>query len=195
MKPLSVLEDKIRLCPLCRLSKSRIHAVPGEGPANAGIMIIGQAPGTEEDTSGKPFVGRAGKLLTKLLDSIRLKRSKVFITSVIKCFPPKNRIPHPDEIKACRPYLEEQIWLIKPKYVILLGNFAVQHILGKKLPISKIRGQPIKKDGIIYLPTIHPAAAVRFKKNVAIIKADFKKFGKMLNKLGCGRQDSNLRSH
>lgn len=167
---------------MCSLSRTRKYSVPGEGRKNAKIMIVGQAPGGEEDSSGRPFVGRAGKLLTRLLHYAGLSRGDVYITSVLKCFPPKNRLPKWDEVKACTPYLEEQIRMIKPKYIILLGNLAVGTLLRRKTQIGKIHGKPVLKDGIIYFPTMHPAAAVRFKKNMKIIKKDFKKFRAIFKK-------------
>ena len=176
---ISRLDEEIRKCMKCRLYKIRINTVPGEGPANARIMICGQAPGRTEDKQGRPFVGMAGKFLDTLLSSIKLSRERIFITSPIKCFPPNNRPPKPDESKACKPYLEEQIRTIKPKIIIALGNHALQTLLDKKLTISKIHGEPQDRNGIIIFPTFHPAAAMRFPKIRALMEEDFKKLEKM----------------
>jgi uracil-DNA glycosylase family 4 len=149
---------RVRRCTLCRLSKGRKHAVPGEGPCQAKIMLIGQAPGRNKDATGRPFVGMAGKFLNKLLERNGIERRKAFITSTVKCFPPRNRIPKNDEIEACNPYLRSQIRLVKPKLVVLMGNVAIGAVLGKGF----VKGKQVKREGIIFLPTYHPAAAMRF---------------------------------
>jgi DNA polymerase len=178
------IDEKIRKCRKCRLYKTRTCAVPGEGPANARIMICGQAPGRIEDMEGRPFVGIAGKFLNEILESIKLDRKKIFITSPIKCFPPSNRLPKSDELKACRPYLDDQIRIIKPKVIIALGNCACQTLLEKGSTISKLHGQLQEKNGIIIFPTFHPAAAMRFPKIKALIKEDFKGLLDLLTKIG-----------
>jgi len=174
MPELERLAAQIRRCKGCRLWKSRRHAVPGEGNPHARIMLIGQAPGKTEDATGRPFVGRAGKLLTALLENNGIKRENVFITSVIKCFPPKNRPPKRDEIAACRPYLMQQITLIKPKVIVLLGIVAAKAVLGNEERLEKIHGKKIIKNGITYIPTYHPAAAIRFPKIRKKLEMDFK---------------------
>ena len=159
---LKTLAKRIENCRLCRLWKNRKKAVPGEGPENAKIMLIGQAPGKQEDATGRPFVGRAGKFLNALLDEIGLDRRKCFITSVVKCFPPKNRPPRADEAKICiENYLAKQIELVNPKLVVLLGRIAQRYV-----PESLLSGR-------IVLRTAHPAAGMRFPKIRKKMKRDF----------------------
>ena len=146
-------------CPLCKLSRSRINAVPGEGQTSAKLMFIGEAPGKNEDEKGRPFVGAAGRILSEAMEKAGIKRSQVFITNVVKCRPPNNRIPQDDERNACRPYLERQISLIEPKIICILGNTAYFSMLGGK-SIAANRGKIIKKNGQRYFLTIHPAAAI-----------------------------------
>src|ERR671934_860525 len=146
-------------CPLCKLSRSRINAVPGEGQTSAKLMFIGEAPGKNEDEKGRPFVGAAGRILNEAMEKAGIKRSQVFITNVVKCRPPNNRIPQDDERNACRPYLERQISLIEPKIICILGNTAYFSMLGGK-SIAANRGKIIKKNGQRYFLTIHPAAAI-----------------------------------
>lgn len=174
MSELEKVHAQIRKCRKCRLWKTRKHAVPGEGNPKAKIMFIGQAPGKTEDETGRPFVGRAGKLLTELLANVGLKREEVFITSVLRCFPPRNRMPKKDEINACNPYLKKQIALIKPKTIVLLGNIAIKTVLGDIGKLEKIHGKKIKRNGITYIPTYHPAAGIRFPKLKKKIEMDFK---------------------
>lgn len=182
-KGIMELDEKIRQCERCRLYKTRANAVPGEGPANAKIMICGQAPGRTEDDEGRPFVGRAGRLLNELLETIELEREMIFVTSPIKCFPPSNRPPKSDELKACTPYLDKQISIIRPKIIIALGNYALQTLLGKRPTISQLHGQPQKRNSIIVFPTFHPAAAIRFPKTKTLIEEDFKRLKNLLANL------------
>lgn len=174
MNKLEKLNQKIRKCKKCLLWKSRKNTVPGEGPVNAKIIIVGQAPGVEEDKTGRPFVGRAGKFLNQLLKIAGVKRKKVFITSPIKCFPPKNRKPTKKEIKACLPYLEKQIKIINPQKFILLGEIAFSVFFPNK-KLSDFRGKFIKKAGKKYFVTYHPAAGIRFPKIRRILERDFKR--------------------
>lgn len=171
---LAKLNDEVRACPLCDLSKTRKRAVPGEGPVDAEIMFIGEAPGFHENEQGRPFIGPAGRFLDELLASIDLDRGKVYITNVVKCRPPNNRDPLPHEIEACAPYLERQLALIKPKVVVTLGRFS----MAKFFPgasISKIHGQPKRIGGTFYFPMYHPAAALHRGDLVATVKADMLK--------------------
>jgi DNA polymerase len=170
---LTLLASQIKRCKACKLWKTRTNAVPGEGLAHARIMLIGEAPGAEEARQGRPFVGRAGKTLDKLLEQNNIKREKIFITNIVKCRPPQNRKPRPDEIKACLPYLKQQIQAIKPKLIVLLGDVATSTLLGK-VKLSKIHGQLFKINNIIYIPTYHPSAA-RFLKIKKALEKDFKK--------------------
>lgn len=153
--------------------------MPGCGDVNARIMFIGQAPGRNEDIKGIPFVGISGKLLDRLIISAGLKREDLYITSLVQFFPPDNRMPTKEEIKLCTPFLIKQINLIKPKIVVLLGAVSSNAILGVK-ETMKIHGKPVKIGNTIYLPTLHPAAAVRLKKNVPLIEEDFRTLGKLI---------------
>lgn len=147
----------VRRCQLCDLALSRTLAVPGEGPCPARIMLIGEAPGKEEDLSGRPFVGRAGRLLGQALVSAGLDRSEVFITSIVKCRPPKNRMPKRSEIESCRPYLEAQMQAVSPDVVCLMGNVACRAVLDVQ-GIAKLHGQILQDR---FLVTYHPAAVLR----------------------------------
>lgn len=177
---LEKLSQKIRNCKKCPLWKTRKNAVPGEGPVNAKIMILGMAPGVEEDKMGKPFIGRAGKFLNELLKIARIKREKIFITSPLKCLPqpPINRKPTKKEIEACLPYLKKQIEIINPQKFILLGEVAFSIFFPKK-KLKDFRGKWVtlrfpqgeKKFFITY----HPAAGLRFPKIKKILEKDFKK--------------------
>jgi len=168
------LAKQIMQCKKCRLWKIRKNAVPGEGKSNAEIMIIGQAPGRQEDETGRPFVGRAGKLLNEALARFGRKREDFFITSILKCFPPANRKPKQDEIKACLPYTLKQIEIIKPKAILLLGEVAAKALLN--IEFKKGRGKFIKQNSIVYFATYHPAAALRFPKVKEEFLKDLEKF-------------------
>ena len=174
---LKKLNQKIKNCKKCPLWKAKIKTVPGEGPANSKIMVIGQAPGAEEDKTGRPFVGRAGKFLNQLLKIAKIERKRIFITSPIKCFPPKNRKPIKKEIQSCSPYLLEQIKTINPFKFILLGEIAFLVFFPNK-KFSDFRGKLIKKGRVKYFPTYHPAAGIRFQKFKKILEKDFKKLPK-----------------
>lgn len=156
---LGELHRTILTCTDCGLHRGRTKAVPGDGPEDAVIMFIGEAPGWHEDQQGRPFVGPAGQYLDQLLGSIRMKRESVFITNVVKCRPPNNREPLPGEILACRKYLDRQIELIRPKMIVTLGR----HSMARYFPgesISKVHGRPRRIDGVVYFPMYHPAAAL-----------------------------------
>jgi len=154
-------------CTLCGLSQGRSHAVPGEGSVDADILLIGEGPGSSEDIQGKPFVGRAGQLLTKMLSAIDITREEVFITNVVKCRPPQNRTPLPEEIGQCLPYLERQIGVINPLIICCLGGPAANTVLGAHVAVSRLRGtihqyRPDSGPGIPVIVTYHPAAVLRF---------------------------------
>ena len=151
-------------CSLCKLSRSRKNAVPGDGQTSAKIIFIGEAPGKNEDEKGRPFIGVAGRILDDALQKAGIERSQVFITNIVKCRPPGNRIPEHDERAACRPYLDRQISLIAPRIICILGATAYSSILGGK-SITQNRGKIIKRKGQKYLITIHPAAAI-YNKNL-----------------------------
>ncbi len=179
MSQLAALNQQIVTCQKCILAQSRTHAVPGEGPADADIMFIGEAPGFHEDQQGRPFVGAAGRFLEELLASIGMRREEVFIANVIKCRPPGNRDPMSDEIEACKPYLEQQIELLQPRMVITLGRFSMEMFFpGAK--ISRIHGRPKKVGGVIYYPMFHPAAALHQPRYRSMIEEDMLKIPDIL---------------
>jgi len=148
-------------CRRCGLCDGRKNIVFGEGNHSAKLVFIGEGPGYEEDKRGRPFVGAAGKLLTKIIQAIKLTREQVYICNIIKCRPPKNRNPLPDEIKACFPFLQRQIAALKPDFICALGTFAAQTLLETKKPISKLRSNFHNYNGIKVLPTYHPAYLLR----------------------------------
>ncbi len=182
MGELESLYEEIKRCTKCRLHQSRTKAVPGEGPENARIMFIGEAPGFHEDRQGRPFVGAAGQFLDELLASIGLKREEVYICNVIKCRPPGNRDPLKDEIEACEPYLDRQLEIVKPRLVVTLGRYSLAKFL-PKASITKVRGQPIKVGKIICYPVLHPAAALHQPKWRETLEEDFKRIPQILEEL------------
>ncbi len=161
VKTLEALATLIEDCTRCKLYETAKHAVPGEGDPDADFMCVGEAPGANEDETGRPFVGQAGALLTKILAAINLTRDQVFITNVLKHRPPANRNPLPDEVTACSPYLVRQIQMVKPKVILALGTFAAQTLLETKTPIGKLRGAIHRYYGIPLIVTYHPAALLR----------------------------------
>ena len=163
---LAEVNERINNCKKCCLWKDAKNAVPGEGPTNARVMLVGQNPGTEEDKTGKPFIGRAGKFLNKVLAEKDICREEVFITNIVKHLSPENRTPLPEEIAACAPYLEQQIKIVKPKIVVLMG---------------KVAWQTPRVKGIKYLETYHPSAAMRFTKIRKRFKEDFTALKKLLS--------------
>ena len=157
---------KIRKCRKCRLSRERTHAVPGEGSLTADLMFIGEGPGRDEDLQGKPFVGEAGKLLTRIIKAMQFKREDVYITNVVKCRPPKNRNPELDEMDQCRNYLIRQIEMIQPKIIVTLGNVPTKYLLNTKTGITSMRGTFQKFKNIQVMPTFHPSYLIRRKENI-----------------------------
>lgn len=155
------LGDEIRVCTLCRLAQTRTYAVPGEGDASAKIMFVGEGPGQQEDESGRPFVGKSGQLLTRELGKIGVSREQIFITNIVKCRPPGNRVPLADEIEACNDYLMAQIALIDPKFIVPVGGPSLQTLVSKKLKITASRSKVFRKEGILFIPILHPSAALR----------------------------------
>ena len=148
-------------CTACRLAEGRLHVVFGDGNPSADVVFVGEAPGAREDEQGLPFVGASGKLLERLLGEIGLHREDVYIANVVKCRPPKNRDPRPDEIEACKGYLREQLSLINPKVVVTLGNFSAKLLLNTETGITRLRGTAYEWWGRYLVPTFHPAAALR----------------------------------
>ena len=170
-------------CTKCPLYKTRIKPVPGDGSLDADIMFIGEGPGRNEDRTGKPFVGAAGKFLDELLSSISLKRSDVFIGNVVKCRPPNNRVPTLGEIEACKPYLYAQIAIIQPKVICTLGNTPLKTIISPNLSIGRIHGKVLEKEGFTFIPLYHPAAALYHNALKDTLKEDFKKLKTFLDEL------------
>lgn len=171
---LQQIANEVRACTACRLHQSATRAVPGEGPADAKVMFIGEAPGFNEDRQGRPFVGAAGQFLEELLGLAGLRRSQVFIANVIKHRPPNNRDPEPDEIAACSQFLDRQIAALNPLVIVTLGRFSMARWFpGEK--ISRIHGQPRWIDGRMIIPMMHPAAALHQPQYRALIEADFRK--------------------
>jgi uracil-DNA glycosylase family 4 len=182
LSELTDLYKEINTCQSCILSQGRTRAVPGEGPEDANIMFIGEGPGFHEDRQGRPFVGAAGKYLEELLEKIDLKRDDVYITNVVKCRPPGNRDPQPDEIAACKSYLDKQIDLIRPGLVVTLGRFSMQRYF-PGASISRIHGQPKRVGGVIYYPMFHPAAALHQPRWRSLVEEDILKIPELLAKL------------
>ena len=155
------LEKSIVGCKKCRLCDNRNNIVFGEGNKQAKLMFVGEGPGADEDRLGQPFVGKAGQLMNKAFAGLDIDRSKVYITNIVKCRPPSNRVPQDDEAVACLDYLRNQVILVRPKIIVLLGSTALKNILGKEYNITASRGNWIEKKGILYMPTWHPAALLR----------------------------------
>lgn len=155
------LEADANQCRKCKLCQNRTNVVFGTGNKQADLMFIGEGPGADEDKQGIPFVGRAGKLMNMAFEAIGLKREEVYIANIVKCRPPGNRNPEDDEATACLNYLRNQVILVKPKIVVLLGSVALKNILGKEYGITTSRGKWVEKRGIWYMPTWHPAALLR----------------------------------
>lgn len=155
------LENSIANCKKCKLCQNRTNIVFGIGNKNADIMLIGEGPGADEDKQGIPFVGKAGQLMNKAFEGLGIDRGKVYIANIVKCRPPANRVPENDETEECLNYLRNQVILVKPKIIVLLGNTALKNILGKEYSITAVRGKWIEHKGILYMPTWHPAALLR----------------------------------
>jgi uracil-DNA glycosylase len=168
-------------CQKCRLAKTRIKAVPGEGNSKARVIFIGEGPGFNEDQQGRPFVGAAGHLLDELLKQIKMQRSDVWIGNVVKCRPPENRDPMVDEVRACTPYLDDQIKAIKPKVIIPLGKHALEHFL-KDGKISRDHGVAKVYGSYVIYPVYHPAAALRSTGVKRVLETDFKNIPDILQK-------------
>ena len=161
MRTLQEAAHEASACTKCRLAGGRTQVVYGTGNADADLMFIGEGPGYYEDKQGEPFVGAAGQLLNRMLEGIGVRRSDVYIANVIKCRPPGNRDPLPEEVDACTPWLHEQIALIEPRVIVTLGNFATRFMLDKPVSISRVRGQRFPQEGRTIIPTFHPAAILR----------------------------------
>jgi len=188
---LEKIAAEVRSCPLCKLARSRKNAVPGEGQLAARIMFVGEAPGRSEDEKGRPFVGAAGRILDDLLEKVGIERSQVFITNVVKCRPPNNRVPEDDEVTTCRPYIDRQIALIKPKVICILGKTAYSSLLGGS-SMTTNRGKIVVKEGQKYFLTFHPAAAIYNKNLLSVLEADMKKLANEISKENKGSLEDYL---
>lgn len=172
---LTEIRDDLGECTRCKLHTGRNHLVYGDGNPDAALMFVGEAPGRDEDQQGVPFVGRAGKLLTKIIEAIDLEREDVYIANVIKCRPPKNRNPEPDEVETCQPFLFAQIDVIQPRVIVALGSFAAHTLLGSEEPISRLRGNIYDYRGAQLIPTFHPAYLLRSPDRKRDVWEDMKK--------------------
>lgn len=155
------LMGQIEACHACALREGCARTVPGEGSPTAGIMFIGEGPGADEDRLGRPFVGRAGELLTKMIHAIGMERTEVYICNAVKCRPPGNRTPTAEEIAACRPFLRAQVALVRPKIIVLLGATAGRDVLGDQFRVTRDRGKWVERKGVWFMPTYHPSALLR----------------------------------
>ena len=172
---LAELQAIATVCEKCNLAKTRTQVVYGIGNPNADLMFIGEAPGRDEDLKGEPFVGRAGQLLTDIIKAMKLTRDDVYIANVVKCRPPENRNPEPEELDACRPYIRRQVEIIQPKVIVTLGKFALQSLTEKSYGITATRGQWLEYNGVKVMPTYHPAYLLRTPSAKKDVWADMKK--------------------
>jgi DNA polymerase len=180
---LQELSKSLHNCQLCKLAKlGRTQVVFGVGNPHASVMFVGEAPGFNEDLKGEPFVGAAGKLLNDLLQSANLSRDQIYIANVIKCRPPNNRDPEPDEVETCKPFLMQQIQMIRPKLVCTLGNWATQTLLERKVGITKVKAQAFYMKDFVIFPLLHPAAALHQGGLLDTLKEDFKKLKEFLDR-------------
>lgn len=177
----ATLREAVRSCTHCPLHAGRTQAVFGEGDLNASVVFVGEAPGEDEDISGRPFVGEAGRLLTKIIAAMGLKRESVFITNVLACRPPQNRDPQPEEVAQCRPYLLQLLQIIKPRVICALGSQAARALLDERRPISQLRGMWRELGGIALLPTFHPGHLLRAPHDKRLVWQDMKKIVTFLN--------------
>jgi uracil-DNA glycosylase len=186
MHELAVFADSVAGCTRCRLAEGRTQVVFGSGHPEADLMFVGEAPGFHEDKQGVPFVGQAGKLLDTLLAGIGLTRSDVFVANVLKCRPPGNRDPLPDEIQACEGHLWKQIELIQPKVVATLGNFATKLLSGRQLGITRVHGQEqettLGGNKVLLYPLYHPAAALYTPRMLEVLESDFRRLPELLGR-------------
>lgn len=181
VKTLTELREELGICTDCGLHQGRTNIVFGAGAENADLLFVGEGPGRVEDAKGLPFVGPAGKLLDELLQGIDLNRGQVYIANVVKCRPPGNRDPLPDEIDKCNRYLVRQIELIRPKILCALGRVAAGVILNRSVQITKLHGQKFEGPGYFIVPVLHPAAALRSQQSMAMIREDFQNLRKYLD--------------
>ena len=180
VRPLAEIREEVSTCKACSLCEGRTNVVFGEGNPHARVMIIGEAPGKNEDLQGKPFVGAAGKFHDELLEVAGLKREDVFIANVLKCRPPSNRNPKPEEIEACATFLRQQTQTISPDVIVTLGNFATQFILRTGVGITHLRGTVQRAGRFLVLPVFHPAAAIYDRSKRDVLLSDFERVGSLV---------------
>lgn len=189
--PLDEIRAQVEQCHACSLCEMRTNIVFGDGDPHARVLIVGEAPGKNEDLQGKPFVGAAGKFLDELLEAAGLKREEVFIANVLKCRPPSNRNPQADEIEACAPFLREQAQSIDPWIIVTMGNFATQFILRTGTGITHLRGTIQQTGRFIVLPVFHPAAAIYDRSKRDVLLEDFRQVGELVRARMAQEQDKS----
>ena len=177
----------VRECTRCSLCDTRTNAVPGIGSGESGVMFVGEAPGRSEDLRGRPFVGRAGKVLTRVLEEAGISRESVYITNTVKCRPPQNRVPNQSERDACRAHLDAEISMIKPDIICIMGNTAYGSILGGAGKTDK-RGSVVRKDGMFYFLTVHPAAVIYTPDLAGVLATDIKRLFEVQREIRAGRE-------
>jgi uracil-DNA glycosylase len=182
--PLDSVREGLGDCTRCKLHRTRTNIVFGVGSPNARLMFVGEAPGEDEDLKGEPFVGKAGQLLTKMIEAMGLRREDVYICNTVKCRPPNNRNPEPDELDACEPFLKGQLASVQPEVIVTLGKFAAQALLRDQTPISRLRGEWREYEGIPVMPTFHPAYLLRSPQEKGKVWDDLQK---VMKKLGLER--------
>ncbi len=180
---LKKIAEAVYICKKCDLCHSREKGVPGEGPADAEIMFIGEGPGFHENMQGRPFVGAAGDLLVELLGVIGMKREQVYITNVVKCRPPGNRDPNPEELRMCSPYLDKQLQIINPKVIVTLGRYSMARFI-PHAKISEVHGQAIRVNGMLVVPFFHPAAALHRPSLRSVVEEDFSNLLEIIKNAG-----------
>ncbi len=179
---LETIKQNVIKCTKCELCKTRTNAVPGKGNFQSDVIFVGEAPGRNEDKNGEPFVGVAGKKLSIALEEARITRDEVYITNIVKCRPPNNRVPKTSERNTCQEYLKQEISIIKPKIICILGNTAFNSILGGS-EITKFRGKLVRKDNQLYFLTIHPAATIYNQKLIDVLNSDIVKLFDLIREL------------
>jgi DNA polymerase len=185
---LAVVRDELGDCTRCKLAPKRTNIVFGVGSPEAAVVFVGEAPGADEDRTGEPFVGAAGQLLTKMIEAMGLSRDEVYICNILKCRPPGNRNPEPDEIAECEPFLKRQLAAIRPRMIVALGKFAAQCLLRSDAPISRLRGQWKAYEGIPLMPTYHPAFLLRTPTAKREVWNDLQQVMGELDRLGIARR-------
>jgi len=179
---LETIKQNVIKCTKCDLCKTRTNAVPGKGNFQSDVIFVGEAPGRTEDQKGEPFIGVAGKKLSIALDEAGISRDDVYITNIVKCRPPNNRVPKTSERETCQEYLKQEISIIKPEIICILGNTAFNSILGGS-EITKFRGKVVRKDNLLYFLTIHPAATIYNQKLIDVLKSDISKLFDLIREL------------